>query len=140
MRCFDDVQYDNNIIRKLITKKYPNYDFERHRFKFGDLLHFRHGLILALESSFSNCEFFVVKRGFGLKEFETVKIAYNELPYYKKGEFKSLEYKISSICDVGKFVETKEGVCLLTEYGRKYFTGLCLNLDSYYYKSKILID
>lgn len=128
-----------NVITKLIKAKYPSYDEHRYHFRFGDIIRHRGAKLLAIQSLITECEFIALSNGFGFKKMDTVKFSYDELPYYKKGEFVSLPYRIKYSYDVGTFFNSREGVVLITENTPKYVVGLCLNNNSYYFKQKICI-
>lgn len=85
----------NDIIRKLILRDCPNYDFDRHRFSSGDVVKLDCGAVIIVdESALTYIKGYVYKRSLKHREFGEVKISYDELPCYPKGEFKSYPYTV----------------------------------------------
>ena len=128
-----------DLISKLILRDYPDYDFTRYRFKFGDIIKFRESYLLALESSLTACKFLSLSKGFGFNKMQEVSFPYDELPYYKKGEFESIKYRVKCSYEVGTFANTKEGDVLITEVTENHVIGLCLNPKSDYYEERIYV-
>lgn len=128
-----------DLIRKLILRDYPNYDFTRYRFRFGDIIKFRESYLFALESSLTECKFLPLSKGFGFDKMQEVKISYTELPYYKKGEFESIKYRVKCSYEIGTFATTKEGDVLITEVTENHVIGLCINPESDYYGGRVYV-
>ena len=84
-----------NWIEKLILKDHPGYDFSRYRFKDGDFVKLDDGaVILVKQSGLVSVSAYVYKKSFKYHEYIEYEIPYSELPYFKKGEFKSEPYRI----------------------------------------------
>ena len=93
-----------NSIKLVILEKYPDYDFDRHSFRFGDVLRTNNGaLIFVLSSALLYVEAFILKSSFGFKKNTKMRIDYTDLPYYKKGEFSS------EVLDVSKKLKWSVG-------------------------------
>lgn len=130
---------------KLILKKYPDYDLNRYRFKFGDIVTTNDGaLIFVTESAIEYVKAYVLKSSFTYKRFQYTTVPYTDLPYYHKGEFeseqlpvlKSLRWRVGAVVHDVQF----DNYMLLTEERDGGFVGLVINPDSkYYYKTSVWV-
>ena len=128
-----------NYVKMAILAKYPDHDFDRYSFKFGDVLRTNNGaLIFVIHSAITYVEAFVLKSSFGFKKNTKMRIAYTDLPYYKKGEFssevldvsKKLKWSVGDVVIDNRF-NTK---LLLTEQLEDGgFYGLVLECENKFY-------
>lgn len=83
-----------NIIQKLILKGNPDYDFDRYRFDIGDIVNNtrNYSIVLVIESALDYLEAIVIKRGFGVNKGEVLRVNYDDLEYFSKGEYIKPEY------------------------------------------------
>lgn len=85
----------HDVIRKLILQDCPDYDFDRHRFKSGDLVKLDCGAVIVVtESGLDHVRCYVYKRSLRYRECGEIKVDYTDLPYYPKGSFTSHPYSI----------------------------------------------
>lgn len=135
-----------DILRKLILKEYPNYDFDRYHFDFGDIIECNDGSKVVCE--YSTCEYikaFVIRRGFKNRKIGYSNIYYEDLPYYSKKEgFTSLGANVSTFLKwtVGELrrVDGNMLVLLTEETGFQDFYALVLDSkNTYYLKTHIAI-
>lgn len=104
-----------NYVKMAILAKYPDHDFDRYSFKFGDVLRTNNGaLIFVIHSAIKYVEAFVLKSSFGFKRYKRMQIKYTEIPYYKKDEFKGEELVVSK-----KIKWSVGDVVIDPEYGSK---------------------
>lgn len=129
---------------KYILRKYPNYDLNRYRFKFGDIVTTNDGaLVFVTESAIEDIRAYVLKSSFTYRRFQYTAIPYTDLPYYCKGEFvseplpvlKSLRWRVGAMVHDEQF----DNYMLLTEERDGGFVGLVINPDSKYYKTSVWI-
>lgn len=128
-----------DIIRKLILKDHPDFDFDRHRFSAGDIVETKCGAVVVVRTGgLDFIEAYVYKRSIRYREFKLVKIPYEDLPYYKKGEFVSKPYKLNKKLkwQVGDIVlDPTYGTIgyLFQEVGHQRFYMFVLESDNSYY-------
>ena len=129
-----------NYVKMAILAKYPDHDFDRYSFKFGDVLRTNNGaLIFVIHSAITYVEAFVLKSSFGFKKNTKMRIAYTDLPYYKKGEFSSEVLDVSKKLkwSVGDLViDDRSGAKLLLMEERDCggFYAAILDCDNEFYK------
>lgn len=135
------------VIRNLILEKCPDYEFDRYRFKPGDIVKTLDGAIVVVEySSISYISAFPIVRSMKFRKKEVQRINYKDLPYYDKGEFVNMSYKISKkvIWKVGDIVKSEydDTVLLISEEDKKQqFVGFVLCTEnSYYLHTKIILN
>lgn len=109
-----------DVIRKLILNKYPDYDFDRYRFKSGDIVRTLDGaLVCVRESALEYVDAFPIVRSMRIREKVWQRVPYTDLPFYTKGEFVSLNIKPTTSVKwkVGDFVtlDYEDSLALLTE-------------------------
>ena len=64
-----------NYVQMAILAKYPDYDFSRHRFKFGDVLRTNNAaLIFVISSALIYVEALILKSSFGFKKSTKMRI------------------------------------------------------------------
>lgn len=130
----------SNFMIRPIKNKYPDYDENRHHFKFGDVVKTNsHAIIFVKESLITHVEALVLKPGFGLKMHEIININYSELPYYDKGKFESKELKIYKglnwkVGDVVIDPRSNFKILLYEDRERGGFYGWVLECDDPFYK------
>lgn len=128
------------MFKNLILKKYPDYDLERYRFKFGDIIQYAESYFFVLDDYITEVKCIALTRGLNHKIGQKLFIEYSKLPYYKKGEFKNLTLKVSYLWKVGKLVHTEIGPCLLyKELDNNHFYGICINPNSWYYQQGVYL-
>ena len=130
---------------RIILKKYPNYDLNRQRFTFGDVVTTNDGaVIFVTESAIEDVYAFVLKSSFKYRRFQYAAVPYADLPYYAKGEFKSetlpvlksLRWRVGAVVHEEQF----DNYMLLTEERDGGFVGLVINPDSkYYYQQSVWV-
>lgn len=124
-----------NIIQKAILAEYPDYDFNRYRFKAGDYVTTLDGAEVIVEySALDYIQGYVIKRSLKYREKGSARIYYTDLPYYT--EFMNKEYKVSKSLKWEIFNIVRDGntVVLLTkEVGHQKFHGFVLETDNSYY-------
>lgn len=128
-----------NYVKMGILSKYPDYDFNRYSFKFGDVLRTNNGaLIFVIGSAIEYVDAFVLKSSFGIKKNQKVKIYYSELPYHKKNMFTSEKLCVSksikwSVGDV--VIDPRYGTKILLTEERDHggFYGLVLESENKFY-------
>ena len=129
-------------VKLAILAKYPDYDFDRHSFRFGDVLRTNNGArIIVIYSAITYVEAFVLKSSFGFKKHKRMRINYTDLPYYKKGEFKSEELEVSKKLkwEVGSVVrDPRSGSKLLLIEQQEHggFYALVLECENNLYRGK----
>lgn len=134
----------NDIIRKVILAKCPDYDFDRYRFRYGDFVQTEDGAkLMVVESCLTYVKAFVLKRSLTIRVLGESKIFYENLPYYNKGNFKSVKYTInkSLLWKSGDVVQDNDFILLLCEdLGNQSFYAYVLETPYDYYKeSKIYV-
>lgn len=128
----------SDIMRKVILAQYPDYDFERHSFKFGEIVKTNTGAtIFVIQSAIEYVEAFVLKSGFGLKKNTKVNVNYTDLPYFKKDEYTSINFSINKGLkwEVGQIVMDKRtgSKLLLTEENDNGFHAIVIESENKYY-------
>lgn len=129
----------SDLIEKLILKKHPNYDFERYRFKAGDIVETLDGATIVVR--YSACEYveaYVIRKSLKYREKGLQNIKYDGLPYYKKGTFTNKLPKITRRLEwkVYDFVHLDNGnitVLLSDKVGHQAFYGYVLSSENNYY-------
>lgn len=135
---------ENNPFRNYILNRYPDYDFERYRFEYGDIVKTSSNAVLfVIQSSLDEVEAFVIHSGFGYKKSSVVSISYHDLPYFKNGEFVKEDPQIfkSLKWEVGKFViDPNNGyVFLLKErVNEKAFYAYVVKCENSFYDGTIV--
>lgn len=123
--------------RKMILEKYPNYDFERYRFKAGDCVKTNdNAIIIVKASALEYVTAYVIRRGFKYNKLGETDVQYSDIPYSKKGEFKSLPYKsnkslkwrVSEIREIDGMT-----ILLYKEVEHQGFYGFVLKSEDPYY-------
>lgn len=97
-----------DLIRKAILQKCPDYDFDRYRFKSGDVVKLDCGAVIVVRQSYLKSVWaYVHKRSLHYRNLGSADIPYDDLPYYKKGEFRHAPYKLNKTLkwQVGDIVE-----------------------------------
>lgn len=85
-----------DLMQKIILSKYPNYDLSRYHFKFGDIIKLdNYAKVFVVASAIEYIEAYVLRAGFGMNRFVRITISYDDLPYYKKGEFINSSLRVS---------------------------------------------
>lgn len=128
-----------DVIRKMILAECPDYDFNRYRFKSGDVVKLDdNAVIIVKESCLTYVTAYVHKRSFKYHMYGEVRIPYTELPYFAKGKFQPYTYSIQKKLQwkVGDIVEdpTYDMIgYLLSEQGHQRFYMYVLETDYPYY-------
>lgn len=129
----------NDILRKLILKKYPNFDFNRYRYNPGDLIRLDDGAVVVVkEGALEYVDAYVYRHSLKYRYYNLVRIQYEELPYYVKGEFTTEVYKLNKTLKwrVGNIVQDPTyGAIgyLFEEVGQQRFYMFVLEADNPYY-------
>lgn len=128
-----------NLMNKLILSECPDYDFERQHFVSGDIVKTLDGAVIIVTSSaLEYITGYVYRRSLRYTKHCEVSVPYSELPYYKAGEFKSVEYKCQKKIrwSVGDIVQdpTYGAIGYLYEQvGHQQFYMYVLETDNPYY-------
>lgn len=127
-----------NIIRNLILKSNPDYDFNRYRFKPGDIVRTLDGAVIVVEySALDYIKAFPIKRSISCKIRQFQRVHYNNLPYYEKDNFEPICIPITkSLCwKIGNIIVDEYGakVLLFEEVEHQCFYGFVLETDNDYY-------
>lgn len=124
-----------NVLKRLILSKCPDYDFDRYRFKFGDIVETLDGAKIFVKSSaLSYVEAFILKSSFTLRRHNYAKVPYDNLP--DKPLDTQIQVQTKLRWSVGDFVkEPLYGmVVLLTEKVDNGFYGLVVESSNPYYR------
>lgn len=129
-----------NIIWKLITKECPDYDFTRYRFNAGDLVTTLDGAVVVVDySALKYVNGWVIRRGLKYRQLGEQHVLYDDLTYYKKGEFVSQPYPLSVSLKwkLYDFVKLDDYVLLLIEEKdrKQSFYAYVLESENGYYKN-----
>lgn len=128
-----------DILRKLILKKHPNFDFNRYRYSPGDLIKLDDGAIVVVkEGALDYVDAYVYRRSVKYRFYSLVRILYEELPYYANGEFITEAYRLNKTLkwSVGDIVQDPSyGTIgyLFEEVGHQRFYMFVLEADNPYY-------
>lgn len=136
------------IIEKAILAKYPDYDFDRYRFRAGDIVQSNDGaVIIVIESSLTDVYAYIYKKSFIHNVHCKTSIPYEELPYFAKGEFKSLPYSLRRSLNwrVGDIVQDPQygTVCYLyadAGYHQGFYAWVLGPENSYYLHQGIYLQ
>lgn len=128
-----------DVIKKLIRSKFPDYDFDRYRFKPGDYVITVDGArVLVKESALDYVTAYVLKRSLVYRELGEQRVYYKDLPYYDKDGFVNSTPKTSNSLKWNRFdfVHLGNGnmdVLLTEEIGHQRFYAFVLHSDMDYY-------
>lgn len=128
-----------NILEKLISKKCPGYDFNRYHFNKGDIVKLSCGAVIVVEySCLEYVQAWIHKRSLTYRDFTSVRIFYNDLPYFEKGTFTNYNYSVQKRLKwrVGDIIlDPKTGVTsfLYEETRPQEFYAFVLKSDNKYY-------
>lgn len=118
---------------KLISSKYPNADFNRYRFKAGDIFKVGDAVLLCLYSAIEYVNCYVVTRSLQYRELgiET-KVYYDDIP--KEPVFVEPKVRKSGKWKVGDIVRT-DGmlIYLYKEAHPQYFYAWVIEAENNYY-------
>lgn len=129
----------SDIIRKLIRSECPDYDFDRYRFKSGDVVRLDCGAVIVVaESCLDYVRCYVHRRSLKYREFGEAKVDYTDLPYYPKETFVSHPYTTQkklkwSVGDIVTDHAYATVGCLYKEVGPQEFYMYVLSTDNSYY-------
>ena len=129
-----------NIIDKLILQKYPDYDFDRYRYKAGDYVESICGAKMIVEySAIEYVSAFVIRRSLQYRKYGQQRVYYKDLPYYAKGEFINGLPKVNetlywNVYDIVYLEESNMRVLLTQEVKHQCFYGFVLETENNYYK------
>lgn len=124
-------------MKKLILSECPDYDFEQYRFTAGDCVKTKDNAIIVVDcSALKYVTAYVIRRGFKYNSIGETQVLYEDLPYYKKGKFTSLPYKLGTSLkwQVGEIRKVDDMlVVLYAESGHQGFYAFVLETANKYY-------
>ncbi len=130
----------SDIMDKLILRLSPGYDFNRYRYKAGDIVTALDGAILLVkESAIDYVTAYALKRSYMFRNRGENKVPYSALPDIPKGSYVHPGYKVNKTLKwkAGDIIidETYEAltVYLYEEVHRQCFYGFVLAPENNYY-------
>lgn len=131
-----------DILRKLIKREHPDYDFDRHHFSSGDILVTLDSAKIVVEyGALDYVSAFVVKRGLKYRELGACNIPYSDLPYYKRGEFQTASTKCSTSLEWKEWeFRQLEGkvILLLNKVEHQTFRAYVLSSEDKSYEHEVI--
>lgn len=119
-----------------LRKMYPDADFDRYRFKEGDIIELSDGAkVLCISSAIYYIDVYVVKRSLKYREYKQYRVPYDELPYIKDN-FVSAPYSIQKKLrwKVGDIINDNGNIVYLySEQGHQKFYGWVIKAVNEYY-------
>lgn len=129
--------------KTFLKKKYPDADFDRYRYRIGDIIELSDGAkVLCVGSAIYYIEAYVIKRSIKYREYARYRISYQELPY-ATGDFVSCTYQITKKLkwSVGNVIEDNGNIIYLYQEIRyqEFYGWVIKAVNEYYLHTGIYI-